>query len=43
MTGPDLPPDRGEPERDTLLDADGPEGVRLQKVLAAAAGSTARS
>jgi pseudouridine synthase len=26
----------GEQERDTLIDADGPEGVRLQKVLAAA-------
>src|ERR1700723_2961024 len=25
-----------EEERDTLIDADGPEGVRLQKVLAAA-------
>jgi pseudouridine synthase len=30
-----MAPDR-EPERDTLIDADGPEGIRLQKVLAAA-------
>ena len=30
------PPGPGEQERDTLTDADGPEGVRLQKVLAAA-------
>src|SRR6202142_559839 len=28
--------DEDEEERDTLVDADGPEGVRLQKVLAAA-------
>ena len=35
MAGPDLPPDPEE-QRDTLTDADGPEGVRLQKVLAAA-------
>ena len=34
MAGPDLPPD--PEQRDTLTDADGPEGVRLQKVLAAA-------
>ena len=33
---PSQPPDPGEQERDTLTDADGPEGVRLQKVLAAA-------
>ena len=33
---PDQPPDPEEQERDTLTDADGPEGVRLQKVLAAA-------
>ena len=35
MAGPDFPPDP-EQQRDTLTDADGPEGVRLQKVLAAA-------
>src|ERR1700678_2494998 len=28
--------DEDEEERDTLVDADGPEGIRLQKVLAAA-------
>jgi 23S rRNA pseudouridine2605 synthase len=33
---PNQPPGPGEQERDTLTDADGPEGVRLQKVLAAA-------
>jgi 23S rRNA pseudouridine2605 synthase len=33
---PSEPQDPEEPERDTLTDADGPEGVRLQKVLAAA-------
>jgi 23S rRNA pseudouridine2605 synthase len=31
-----LPPEDFGGERDTLIDADGPEGVRLQKVLAAA-------
>jgi 23S rRNA pseudouridine2605 synthase len=31
-----LPPEDFGGERDTLVDADGPEGVRLQKVLAAA-------
>ncbi len=33
---PDQDADPGEPERDTLADPAGPEGVRLQKVLAAA-------
>jgi 23S rRNA pseudouridine2605 synthase len=36
VMAPSQPPDPGEQERDTLTDADGPEGVRLQKVLAAA-------
>ena len=32
-----------DPERDTLIDADGPEGVRLQKVLAAAGVGSRRA
>jgi pseudouridine synthase len=35
--------DPDEPERDTLTDADGPEGVRLQKVLAAAGVGSRRA
>jgi pseudouridine synthase len=35
--------DPEDPERDTLIDADGPEGVRLQKVLAAAGVGSRRA